>query len=199
MAQIKRFSWTNPSTAVARNLDCGFEPVHVKTIDVTNGGSWEWIKGMGDGYVLDVDAGTVATSNGVTALSQDAAFGAAISGFTNASPGVITVNDTASFGFAAGDTIKVTGLADDGAEATSLNGTYVIASLTATTITLTTATNSGVSAYVSGGFVSRVSDSAGDAIATDNVAIEGVTIGTTPVGANSAAMVAICYGEESVV
>lgn len=197
--QNKIFSWTNPATAVARNLDCGFEPVHVKTIDVTNGGSWEWIKGMGDGYVLDVDAGTIATSNGVSALSQDAAFGAAISGFTNASPGVITVNDTASFGFAAGDTIKVSGLADNGAEDGSLNGTYTIASLTATTITLNEATNSGVSAYVSGGFVSRVSDSAGNAIATNNVAIQGVTIGTTPVGANSAAMVAICYGDQAVV
>lgn len=195
MAKTKIFNWTNPAAAVARNLDCGFEPVHVKTIDVTNGGSWEWIKGMGDGYVLDVDAGTVATSNGVSALSQDAAFGAAISGFTNASPGVITVNDTASFGFAAGDTIKVSAVADDGAEAGSLNGTYTIASITATTITLNEATNSGVSAYVSGGFVSRVSDSAGTPIAINNVAIQGVTLGTTPVGANSAVMVAICYGE----
>lgn len=199
MAQIKRFSWTNPSSAVARNLDCGFDVAHVKTIDVTNGGSWEWIAGMPDGYSLDVDAGSIATSNGFTPLSQSARFGAAISGFTNASPGVITVNETAAFGFAAGDTIKVAGIADDGSAANSLNGEYTIASVTATTITLNEATNSGYSVYVSGGFVSRVSDSAGAAVATDNVAIRGITVGTTPVGANDAVMVAICYGEEPVV
>lgn len=200
MAQVKRFSWTNPSTAVARNLDCGFEPVHVKTIDVTNGGSWEWIKGMGDGYSLDVDAGTVATSNGFTPLEQDASFGASISAFTNASPGVIAVDDVQTYGYAAGDTIKVTAVADDQSTANSLNDTYTIASVSASANTITLDQNtSGDSVYVSGGYVIRVSDAAGDPIPTENFAIQGITVGTTPVGANDAAMVAICYGEEPVV
>lgn len=197
--QCKRFSWTNPSTAVARNLDCGFEVAYIQTIDVTNGGSWQWIKGMGNGYALDVDAGTIATSNGFTPLSQNAAFGATVSGFTNASPGVITVNDTATFGFAAGDTIMVAGLADDGSAANSLNGEFTVASVTATTITLVEATNSGYSVYVSGGFVYRVSDANGDKVAIQNKAIQGITVGTTPVGANSAVMVAIAFSDNPVV
>jgi len=199
MAQIKTFSWTNPNPAVARDLDVGFTVAEITTIDVTNGGSWQWVTGMTNGYALDVDAGTIATSNGFTPLAESANFGASISGFTNASPGVITVDDTSVAGFAAGDTIKVSSLADNGAAANSLNGTYTIASLTATTITLTQATNSGYSAYVSGGFVTRVSDSSGTPIATENFARRGMTVGTTPVGAASASMVAIVKGSESVV
>lgn len=200
MAQIKTFTWTNPNPAVARNLDCGFQPVEVTTIDVTNGGSWQWIDGMGDGYVLDVDAGTVSSSNGVTPLDQGAVFGAAISGFTNASPGVITAANVAQAGIVAGDTIKVAGVADDGSGTNSLNNEFVVASVTATTITTTTDTSvTGYSVYVSGGFVSRVSDSNGDPVPTENVGIQGVTLGTTAVGAASAAMVAIVKGDEPVV
>lgn len=199
MAQIKRFSWTNPNPAVARDLNVGFTVAKIITIDVTNGGSWMWINGMGSGYSLDVDAGTIATSNGFTPLAESANYGASISGFTNASPGVITVDDTGPAGFAVGDTIKVSSLADDGSAANSLNGTFTIASLTATTITLNEATNSGYSAYVSGGYVTRVSDVNGDPVPTENFARRGITVGTTPVGAASAAMVAIVEGEESVV
>ena len=81
-----------------------------------------------------------------------------------------------------------------------MNGEFVIASLTATTITTATNTSvTGYSVYVSGGTVSRVSDTNGAAIPTENFAIRGLTLGTSAVGANSASMVAICYGEESVV
>lgn len=196
MAQIKRFSWTNPASAVARDLNVGFEVAEITTIDVTNGGSWYWIKGMGDGYVIDLDSGTVATSNGFTPLSESANYGAAISGFTNANPGVLTVDDTGPAGFAVGDTIKVTAVAESGA-GTSLNAEYTIASLTATTITTATNTTSGA-VYVSGGKVTRVSDTNGDAVPTQNFARRGITVGTTPVGANSAVMVAIVKGEETV-
>lgn len=198
MAQIKKFSWTNPNPAVARNLDCGFDPVEVTVIDVTNGGSWQWIDGMGDGYVLDVDAGTVATSNGVTPLSQSAIYGAAISGFTNANPGVITASNISQVGIVAGDTIKVAGIADDGSTANSLNAQFTVASVSSTQITLNENT-SAYSAYVSGGFVTRVSDSNGDPVALENKAIRGVTLGTSAVGAASAAMVALVKGEEPVV
>lgn len=198
MAQIKTFSWDNPNPAVARDLDVGFTVAEITTIDVTNGGSWQWISGMPDGYVLDVDAGSIATSNGFTPLAESANFGASISNFTNANPGVITVDDTGPAGFAAGDTIKVASLADDGA-GTSLNGTWTVASVTATGITLNEDTSSGYSAYVSGGFVTRVSDTNGDAVAIENFARRGMTVGTTPVGAASASMVAIVKGQESVV
>lgn len=198
MAQVKKFSWTNPATAVARDLDVGFTVAKITTIDVTNGGSWMWINGMGDGYVLDVDSGAVATSNGFTPLAENANYGAAISAFTNASPGVITVDDTGPAGFAVGDTIKVVAVADDGSTSNSLNDQYTIASLTATAITLNENTSAD-SVYVSGGFVTRVSDVNGDPVPVENFARRGITVGTTPVGANAAAMVAIVEGEESVV
>lgn len=197
MAQIKRFSWTNPATAVARNLNVGFEVAKIEIWDLTTPNRHEWTKDMSDDYVFTLGTLAYTTSNGVTPLSQDANYGTSISGFTNANPGVLTVTDTAAAGFAVGDTIKVTAVADDGS-ATTLNGTYTIASLTSTTIT--TATNtSAYSTYVSGGFVTRVSDVYGDPVATENVAIQGVTLGTSAVGANNASMVAICYGEEPVV
>jgi len=197
MAQMKTFTWTNPNPAVARDLDVGFEVAEITTIDRTNGGIWMWNDQMADAEVLDVDAGTIATTNGFTPLSENANYGAAISAISAANPAVITVDDSGPAGFAAGDTIKVAAVADDGA-GTSLNGEYTIASLTATALTTATDTSSGYSAYVSGGFVTRVSDTNGNAIPTENFARRGITVGTTPVGANSAVMVAVVKGKESV-
>lgn len=199
MAQVKTFSWTNPTPAVARNLDCGFEVAEVTTVNITDGGSFYWNSEMTDGYYLDVDAGSIGTSNGFTALAQSAVMGAAISGFTNASPGVITASDVTALGFAAGDTIKVTGVADDQTGTNSLNNTFTVASVTGTTITTTTDTTvTGYSVYVSGGYVSRVTDTDSDPVAIDNVAIRGVTCGTSVVGGNAKVMVAICKSQEQV-
>ena len=197
MAQIKSFSWTNPGTAVARKLDVGFTVAEVTTIDITNGGSWYWMDEMDDASYLDVDAGTITATNGVTPYTDSANYGATITGFTNANPGVLTVDDTAGAGFAAGDTIKVTGIADDQSTAYDLNGSYTVASVTATTIT--TATNTaGYSVYVSGGKVSRVTDISGDAVPVENIAKRGITLGTGVVGANNAVMKAIVKSKESV-
>jgi len=195
--QMKRVTWTNPSTAVARNLDFGFAPAKVEIWDLTTPNRFEWTADMADASVFVLGTLAYTTTNGVTPLDQSARFGAAISGFTNAAPGVITVDDTASFGFAAGDTIKVAQLADDGSADDSLNGEFTIASITATTITLVEST-AAYSVYVSGGVVSRVSDASGDPVATENFAIEGVALGTSAVGANSASMVAIAYGDNPV-
>ena len=199
MAQIKRLSWTNASTAVARNEDVGFTVAKIEIFNLSTAAALAWTADMADASIFNVGVPAYTTTNGITPLAESAAYGPAISGFTNASPGVITCSDTSKFGIAAGDTIKVTGIADDGAAANSLNGTFTVASLTATTITLNEATNSGYSAYVSGGFVIRVSDSSGAAIPIENKAIRGVTIGTSAVGGNSESMVAIVYGEEPVV
>lgn len=198
MAQIKRFAWTNPGTAVARNLNVGFEPVKVEIWDLTTPNAFEWTTDMADASYFTLGTLAYTTSNGVTPLSQSTAVGATISAISAANPAVITVDDTATFGYAAGDTIKVTGVADD-LTGTTLNGDYTIASITATSITTGTNTSSGYSAYVSGGHAIRVSDTNGDAIPIENLAIQGVTLGTGCVGANSASMVAICYGEEPVV
>src|SRR3990167_4348807 len=104
MAQIQTFGWTNPNPAVARNLDVGFTVAEITTVDVTNGGSFYWNSSMPSGYYLDVDAGTITTSNGFTPLAQGAQFGASMSNFTTANPGVITASNVSAFGFAAGDT-----------------------------------------------------------------------------------------------
>ena len=198
MAQIKTFSWTNPASAVARNLDVGFAVAEVTTINVTAGGSFQWMDTMPVGYYLDVDAGTITTSNGFTPLAQSAVFGASISGFTNANPGVITATNIAQVGIVAGDTIKVAQLADNGT-GTSLNGTFTVASVTATTITLVENTSAPTySVYVSGGKATRVTDSSGDAIPTENFAIQGVTLGTGVVGGNNDVMVAVVRGSNSV-
>ncbi len=198
MAQIKTFSWTNPASAVARNLDVGFEVAEVTTINVTSGGSFQWMDTMPDGYYLDVDAGTITTSNGFTPLSQSAIYGASISAFTNANPGVITASNIAQVGIVAGDTIKVAAVADDGS-GTSLNGSFTVASVTATDITLVENTSAPTySVYVSGGKATRVSDTNGDPIATENYAIQGVTLGTGVVGGNNDVMVAVVRGSNSV-
>ncbi len=196
MAQLKVLTWTNPNPAVARNLDIGFESDEVTIVDKTNGGSWYWNSGMDDESVLDVDAGTIASSNGVTPLSQGAMFGAAISNFTSANPGVITASNLSAFGFAAGDTVMVAAVAESGGSG-SKNGEFTVASVSATAITLVENTT-GYATYVSGGYVSRVSDSDGNPIATNNVAIQGLTLGTNAVGANSAEMAAVVRGGMSV-
>jgi len=197
MSQMKSFAWTNAASAVARDLDVGFEVAEVTTVDRTNGGSWYWNDQMADAEVLDVDSGAMATTNGFTPLSENANYGAAISAFTNANPGVITVDDSGPAGFAVGDTIAVEGVAESGAGSSLNRRTFTIASLTATALTLDQNTTSDA-VYVSGGKVSRVSDVNGNAIAQENFARRGITVGTTPVGANSANMVAFVKGKESV-
>lgn len=199
MSQLAIYSWTNANPAVSRNLNCGFTVTRVTTYDITSNDQWVWTRGFADNSSMDVTTGIYVIGNGVTPLSQNSTYGATISGFTNANPGVITVDDTETFGFAAGDTVKVAGLADDGTGDASLNNTFTVASVTATTITLVEDTSvTGYSVYVSGGIVTRVSDTNGVAIPTENFAIQGVTIGTTPVGANGSEMVAVVEGENSV-
>ena len=215
MAQIKTHSFTVASTAVNEDIDVGFDAARVEVINETGAGSTanpgivkqaDWFDTMADAEARLIkntnsaatDEMSFITSAGISALTDSATYGTTVSGFTNANPGVITVADTAA-GFAVGDTIKVAGLADDGAAANSLNGEYTIASLTATTITTATNTSSGYSAYVSGGFVTRVSDTNGDAIAVENIAQRKVRIGTGCQGAASDVMHVIIYGKEPVV
>lgn len=201
MAQMKVLTWTNPSSGTAaRNQSVGFTVGEITVTNQTSGGQFYWNSSMADGYYVTVSSGNVTTSNGFTPLAQNAAYGATISAFSNANPGVITVDDTATFGFAAGDTVKVAEVADDGTGTNSLNNTFTVASVTATTITLVEDTSvTGYSVYVSGGRVTRVSDANGVAIPTENLAIDGITIGTGAVGSNDDVMMAVIHGENNVV
>lgn len=198
MAQIKTETWTNPNPAVARSADVGFSVTRVQTIDITNGGSWMWIYGMPNGYYLDVDAGTITTTNGWTPLSQSALFGAPITNVTLAADTIFTCSNLDQFSFAVGDTVKATAIADD-LTGTTLNANYTVNAVSATQITCDESTASGFSAYVSGGYLSRVTDTNGDPVATDNVSIYGGTLGTGIVGAASASMVALYEGQNPVV
>lgn len=199
MSQMRVSGYTNPATAVVRNESIGFTVSQITVTNVTDGVQYYWDSSMTSGYYVTVDTGAVTTSNGFTPLAQNTAVGATISGFTNANPGVITVNDTASFGFAAGDTVKVAELADDLTGTLSLNNNFTVASVTATTITLVENTTvTGYSVYVSGGSVSRVTDTNGDPVPTENVAIQGITLGTGVVGGNDDVMTYVVFGENVV-
>ena len=196
---MKVWTWTNPAAAVVRNESIGFTVDQITVTNVTDGVQYYWDSSMTDGYYVTVDTGAVTTSNGFTPLSQSTRVGPTISGFTNANPGVITVDDVTTFGFAAGDTIKVSELADDGTGDASLNNTFTVASVTATTITLVEDTSvTGYSVYVSGGVVTRVSDTDGTPIALENQSIQGITLGTGVVGGNNDVMTAVAIGSNVV-
>lgn len=79
----------------------------------------------------------------------NARFGPRVLGFTSATPGVITVDN--SFQVFANQTIRVSGLVDD-QSAASLNGDYTVDFVTPTSITLINDTSLRAN-YISGGFV----------------------------------------------
>jgi len=197
---MKVSGWTNPATAVVRNESIGFTVSEITVTNLTDGWQKYWNSSMPDASYILVEDGSYTTTNGFTPLAQSTAVGATISGFTNAAPGVLTVNDTATFGFAAGDTVKVCELADDLTGDASLNNTFTVASVTATTITLVEDTSvTGYSVYVSGGKVTRVTDTDGVPVPIQNLAIGGITIGIDPVGTDDDVMVAVAHGENVVV
>lgn len=200
MSQMKVWTWTNPATAVVRYESIGFTVGEITVTNITDGWQKYWNSSMPDASYILVDDGTYTNTNGFTPLTQSTAVGATISGFTNANPGVLTVNDTTIFGFAAGDTIKVCEVADDLTGTLSLNNTFTIASVTATTITLVENTTvTGYSVYVSGGRVTRVTDTDSVPVPLTNLAIQGILIGADPVGGNNDVMKAVAHGENVVV
>ena len=198
MAQLKQYSWTNPSSAVAKDVSVGFAPVRVTTYDITNGAAWVWVYGMTAGYCQRVDTGVMVTSNGWTPLAESTLYGAPITAISKSSTTAFTCSYLDQFSFAVGDVVKATEIADD-LTAITLNGSYTVSAVSATQITCTKNTTSGYSVYVSGGYLSRVSDINGAPVAQQNVAIVGGIIGTTMVGANSASMLVIYEGANSVV
>lgn len=196
MSQSKTIRWVNPAGAVARNESVGFEVASITTTDITVGGQWHWNDQMAVGTDIHVDTGGIDAANGFTPLAQDGVFGAAVSGFTNANPGVITADYIAQCGIVAGDVVNVVGLADD-MSAVSLNGQYTVDTVTATTITLVDST-AALAVYVSGGTVVRVKDSTGAPVPTQNFSIRGITIGTAAVGAGNSIMTALILGKNCV-
>ena len=160
----------------------------------TNGYLAEWWYGMPSGAALITDFGASATffrgdsyitTGGITLLNQlgstvgpygiqqgteQAQYGANLTGFTNANPGVLTVDSTYNANITAGSVIRVANVADNQGGTSSLNGNYYVASVTGTTITLGTPpagfvwqnsnfstlsslNTSGFNTYISGGSV----------------------------------------------
>jgi hypothetical protein len=212
MAQMKTYTFAAAASPANVDINVGFDVAAVEVYNISGQGSSanpgvvkraHWDDTMTNGYALLVkntdgaatDASSVITSAGISMLESGALFGSAISAFTNANPGVITVADAAGAGFTAGDTIKVAELADD-LSGTSLNGTYVIASVSGNNLTLTTST-AARSVYVSGGNATRVTNAAGSPIATVNRGARYLRIGTG-VQAASATISVIMHGKMNV-
>ena len=107
MAQMKTMSWTNPATAVAKDVSVGFSVDKVTTIDVTAGGSWMWVYYMPAGYYITLSSGAVTTSNGFTPLEQQGLFGAPITGVTEAADTIFAVSYDSQFDFKVGDVVKI--------------------------------------------------------------------------------------------
>ena len=198
MAQMKLVGYTNDAILVARHEVVGFTANLVIVTNIWEGKQYHWDSTMPDGWYVKT-AGGITTSNGVSRFSMSTAVGAAVSSFTNANPGVITVNDTGLFDFEVGDTIKVYEVADDNTGTNSLNNSFTIASMTVTTITLVEDTSTtGYSIYVSGGKVVRERDPEGIPVATDNAAILGITLGTDVVGYAGKVASFVAFGENAV-
>lgn len=210
MAQQATFKWTNAATAAPRFQSIGFAPAHVKIMAVSGTiGTYEWNDQMpADSVIATANAGALSYSaaNGITYVpNPPGQFGQPLSGagvaaFSNANPGVITVQNGSYF--RAGDVINVTGIANT-AVGPTLNGQYTIASVTGNALTTTTNTTTyGV--RVSGGTVSLYQrpssngDGTFDLGIQSNLASYGITIGTSAVGANAQAMVMTVWGKNNV-
>ena len=198
MSQLKTLQWTNPASAIAKDVSVGFSVTRVTTYDLTNGNAWIWVYGMTNAYYMNVATGAITTSNGWTPLAQQALFASPITGITRAADTVFTCSYLDQFSFAVGDTVKATEIADD-LSGLTLNRNYTVLSVSGTQITCSEDTSSGYSAYVSGGFLSQVKNSSNVPYATTNVAIQGGIIGTGMVGANNASMCAIFESQMNVV
>ena len=197
MAQMEVYSWTNATPVAVRNQNVGFQVSACWVTNMTDGAQYYWNSAMPDGYYVTVSSGAVTTSNGFTPIAQSTLVAAPITAFSEAADAVITCSYLDQFDFAVGDTVKATDIADD-LTGTTLNGTYTVKSVSATAITCEEDTSSGYATYVSGGYLSRVSDANGVPVPIENVAIQGITLGTGVVGTDGDSMNMVVWGNNPV-
>lgn len=200
MTQMKVATYTNPSSGTAAtNIDFGFTVDSITVYNSTAGSIFSWNSSMADASYFTVTSGAYTSSNGFTPLAQGTMVGPAITNISTGSTTTVTASNLDQFSIAADWTVNLVGVADD-LTGTTLNLTSAtVASVTATTVVLSVNTSSGYSAYVSGGYIVPVSDASGDPVATENVAIRGLTFGTGVVGANSDVVTYVAFGSNSVV
>lgn len=211
--QMKTYSFTSAASPVNEDINVGFDAAKVEVYNETGQGSSAnpgvvqqafWTDTMSDAEAITIKntagAATLTSafisSAGISMIEDGAIYGSAVSAFTNANPGVITVEDAEGAGFAVGDTIQISGMAYSGAGANP-NQTYTIASISGNALT-TTENTSSYGVRVSGGNCFRVSDSNGKPIAIYNRGQRKVRIGTGVQAASSTIHVVI-YGKNCVV
>ena len=191
------------------NVHVGFQAARIEIIDLdsvqtpanTRGWKAVWQSGMVDGSAIiskyDAALATLVSYQETSAITaynpvgfEKAQYGAVVSAFTNANTGVITVDSTVAAQLTAGCTIRVAAVADD-QTGLSLNGDYVVASVTGTTVVTATDT-SAFSVYISGGFVTLLKTAAAtipnppynifsNVPTWYNAAFNGFTIGTSAI------------------
>lgn len=213
MSQIKTFTWTNPSSTVGPKLiNLNFQVARVEVFDQTSYGSttsgtlvsahWNNSMPAGSAFLSSATGKSYITSNGFTPMQQAVRTGASISGFSNANPATVQVDDATAFN--TGDVIKVVGVADSfpsgNSTASSLNGTYTVASISGNTLTLNV-DSTGFKTYVAGGFVSIITkliNGNNTPWPLVNTSVGGILLGSSVVGASSDTLHLIAFGDNPV-
>lgn len=197
MAQVEVGSFT--SDGAAHDVSFGFTVGQITVYNSTAGGVFQWNSSMADASYFTLSDGTYTSSNGVTPLSQSILVGPEITNISTGGTTTVTASNLDQFSIVADYTVNLVGVADDGTGTTLNLTSATVSSVTSTTIVLSVNTGSGYSAYVSGGWIVPVSDADGNPVATENVAIEGLRLGTGVVGSNSDAITYVAIGENPVV
>lgn len=197
MTQMTVSSFT--SAGAAKNLSFGYTVDQITLYNSSAGGIYSWNSSMADASFFDVAAGTYTSTNGFTPLAQSTLVGPPITNISTGATTTVTASNLDQFSIVAGYVVNLVEVADD-LTGTTLNLTSAtVASVTSTTIVLSVNTSSGYSAYVSGGYIVPVTDENGDPVATQNVAIRGLTLGTSVVGSNGNVITYVAFGSNSVV
>ena len=197
MAQMQVGTFT--SAGAVKSLSFGFTVAQITLYNSTAGGVFSWNSSMASGSYFDVDAGTYTSTNGFTPLAQSVLVGPPITGISKSTTTTVTASNLDQFSIVADYIVNLVEVADD-LTGTTLNLTSAtVSSVTSTTVVLSVNTSSGYSAYVSGGFIVPVSDANGDPVATQNVAIQGISLGSGVYGSNGNVISYVAFGENSVV
>lgn len=197
MTQMKVGSFT--STGAVKTLSFGFTVDQITLYNSTAPGIFAWNSSMASGSYWDVAAGTYTSSNGFTPLAQGVLVGPPITAISTGATTSVTASNLDQFSIVAGYVVNLVEIADD-LTGTTLNLTSAtVASVSSTAVVLSVNTSSGYSAYVSGGYIVPVTDANGDPVATQNVAIRGLSLGSGVYGTTSDAITYVAFGQNSVV
>jgi hypothetical protein len=189
--------------ATAYNLDVGFVPDRVKVYNATKWATdatnieFTWYQLMGSAVTLamlceDTATGTaIITSNGISAYDSSAQAPSPLvaTGISAANPAVVTVASTATLN--TGDQVRFSNVLGM-TEVNATSNPYKIVVINATTFSLqdlkgVAIDSSAFTAYTSGGDINVLSIERGDS------GFQGVTLGSTIMGADNDLLYVECY------